>query len=157
MNFLKSLGPSELVLLVLVVCVVIFLAVWGFYKKLKELKECFRVMGGEDPSLPESFSVMTTDGAHLVLERKRIDNKWCYVLKDLPYRFAPPERSPLEIPECLKGTPEEDTLRRFDELTKPGGMMDEVIRAAYNTPEEIERQKLRERIGEIVREKPVTT
>lgn len=157
MNFLKSLGPSELVLLALVVCVVIFLAIWGFCRKLKELKEYLRVMGGEDKNLPESFSVITTDGAHLTLERDWVDKKWCYVLKDLPYQLGSPERNQLEIPDCLKGKPEEQWLKNFDKVTRPGGLMDGAIKEAYNTPEAIDRQKLSEEVGRIVREKQVAT
>ena len=63
---------------------------------------------------------------------------------------VPGQTEEFEIPEGLRGTSEEESFKRFCELTKPGGLMEQVIKSAYNTPEEIERQKLRERIRQII-------
>lgn len=169
---MESLYPSIETILAfgvtigVVVLIVIVVAVSSFLQKKRKSKD------KED--FPEKLMVSLGDSFYMTLERRWFQGQWVYIYfgkppyahrspseeereLESPKRLRDKSRKQLEIPECLKGTPEEDTLRRFDELTKPGGVMDEVIIEAYNTPKEIERQKLRERIREIVKEKSVVT
>ncbi|OGZ41108.1 MAG: hypothetical protein A3B04_01285 [Candidatus Portnoybacteria bacterium RIFCSPLOWO2_02_FULL_39_11] len=151
MGFLDSFKPFELVCGTLIVFVATFMAIWGFCRKLKQHREYLRVIRGEDKNLPESFSVLTTDGVHLTLERDWIDGKWRYMLKgELPYCFVSPESKKeidqLEIPECLKGKPEEQWLKNLDALTKPGGGYEEAVKSYYDQPEQVARRRAEEKL-----------
>jgi len=128
MSYLKSFGqfvdsfglnPDELVINVLLISALIFVIIWGFCLGIRKTKGIFHVLRNEDKNLPESFSVTTTDGAHMTLERDWIDGEWRYVLAgSLPYRWGPVERDHLKIPECLKDKPEERWLKNLDAFTR---------------------------------------
>ena len=132
MDSLSLIGSYKIVKIIMGV-LVIALGFMGFYRWLKQLKERFRVMRGEDKNLPESFSVVTTDGAHLVLERDWLDGEWRYVLKDLPYRFGPVERPKMSDAESIKlSKDEEKWSENMDILTK-SPEYDAVVKARYGT------------------------
>lgn len=133
-----------------IILIIVMIAVTSSVQKKRRLKN------KED--FPEKLMVSLGDSFYTTLQRRWYQGQWVYIyFGKPPYAHRSPEsreeRGELEIPECLKDTPEEETLRRFDELTKPGGVMGEVIKAAYSTPEAIDRQRLSEEIGRIVREK----
>lgn len=147
---LAFIGPEKIA----IIMAIAILSFFGIRRQIRKMKQ----MLSEKEDFPESLSVSVGDGFYMTLQRRWYEGQWVYVYFGEPpitYRSSESreERSKLEIPECLKGTPEEGALRRFDELTKPGGVMDDVIKAAYSTPEAIERQKSVEEIGRIVREK----
>jgi len=52
----------------------------------------------------------------------------------------------LEIPECLKGKPEEQWLKNLDALTKPGGGYEEAVKSYYDQPEQVARRRAEEKL-----------
>jgi len=157
---LSKLGPMEIVIIVAIVILVII----GIRRQVKRLNQA-REQAATKKEFPNKISFVFGRGHRITMKLEWFEDRWVYVVNALPFRRLKPlsseskkkepspvqdDSAPLEIPECLKGKPEEDAFRRFHELTKPGGMMDEVIKEVYNSPEEIDRQKAREEIGRIV-------